>query len=144
MNSWENNWRDFVVEVAARFDRGDSDKELSQEFGGEKIRWIGVVRELRLDAEYSRGVALDMPQVVCRVRGDYRLIASYVFAGTSDGTSSSWNGVKIGDEVCFESTLMAEDFVFTGISVPVFDDDKQCSLELALFDSCLSEIIREG
>lgn len=134
---WQKNWETFVRSIAAEFNSGLSNKELSDGFGNAIVRWAGTIREINTEAEYARGVAVDMPRVEVIVRQGYRFVADFVFAGVSNATAHSWMNARIGDKVEFESELRSGDAVFHGIEVSVFDPEKECHLKLMLANTTL-------
>ncbi|MEO0422412.1 MAG: hypothetical protein AAF184_08770 [Pseudomonadota bacterium] len=129
---WKTSWDAFAREVASRFNSGEDDAGLSSRFGGKTVRWFGVIAEMQLSAQYAPGISLRMPSVRLPVRGDVTYIAEQVFVGTTPELSDAWRDTDVGDEVEFDCEIGAGNELFPGIRVSVFEEEKECFLELAL------------
>lgn len=138
---WKIDWTAFSREVARLIDKGYDNDRLSERFGGQTVRWIGVASDVQTNAEYAAGVALSMPRVEEHVRGKYKFVAEYAFAGTTPESGKTWSDVNVGDEVEFECKIGAPNGVFAGLKVSIFDEEKECFLEVSLSDASLRRVV---
>lgn len=141
MYDWNSDWNVFVSSVAQDFDDGLNDSVLSKKYGNSRVRWTGIVTDIKTHEEYAAGIGFDMPSIRVSVRRGYQFLAEYAFAGITADTVASWEGIEVGTRVIFEAHLSGGNEVFDGVKVSVFDNEKQCFLELALEDATLIQVL---
>lgn len=135
--TWKSDWRTFVSEIANRFSQGDSEKVLTDSYGGNVVRWSGVVLESNLDSEIARGVELQLPEFRLPTRDGLTLVAGYVALFVNEKTARSWSDVRPGDVVEFECMLGKGHGPFPGVQIAVFDEDNECVLKPYLENATL-------
>lgn len=134
---WQTDWHTFVKDVAQRFASGCSEWELTELYGGKVVSWTGTVFENKVNEEYARGVAVNLPELRVPTKRNLMLVAGYQFLNVNDKTATEWSTVLEGDVVHFECTLGRGNEVFPGVQIAIFEEDNECVLKLTLEDAKL-------
>ena len=119
--SWRSNWTAFVQDVARLHTEGLSDAEISTAFGGQWVRWTGIVTAVKLDAKYARGVQFEMSRVAVPLASGTVLQASHLFLNVAADDADAWRKASPGDSVSFDGQLVEGSGPFPGISIAKYD-----------------------
>jgi hypothetical protein len=104
MADWQSDWGAFIRDVASYFDRGSSDVEVSQVFGGRPVCWVGKVSEKQLDDELP-SVTMDMPPIDVKLSDGRFTTADYLFLRVSNTEVNAWRSVPGGSTVRFTAMI---------------------------------------
>jgi len=140
-NNYLTNWVIFIDYIVSLFDSGRDEIDISQEFRGGNVEWEGHIAEIKLDEEYSPGVALAMkPETLPMSKGKV-LRADYLFLNTNEKTRSSWSGCRVGDKVKFRAVIAKAAGPFPEIQLSVDDEDPEVLLMMGLYECELISVI---
>ena len=132
-HEWRPDWLSFVEYVAREIERGTNNEELSMKFESEQVRWAGQVAKLKLESQYSRGVALKMEPVRRKLASGFFLIAGHLFLRAQDPAQlSALGGLKVGDEIGFSSRIRRSNTVFPVINLSTHAPEKEIFLEVSM------------
>jgi len=120
---WQINWESFINSIALDFDKGASDEDLTNKYGGSEVIWEGKITEIKLDEEFSPGVQLEMPKISIPLNNGKVLEADYLFLNTDAQTKNTWLKAGVGDFVSFKTLISLGDGPFPGISISIDEED---------------------
>ena len=78
----EHSWQDFLQLVAKQIRNGINVEELSKEYGGRTIKWIGSVARVNFDKD-APGVSIDLDEVVVDLGGGRTSILNGLYSSIS-------------------------------------------------------------
>lgn len=130
--SWDRSWRDFIVAVRDFSDRGASEAELAEHFGGAWVEWKGVVTRVNLTSQDIPGITFEMPEVKVPLNNGYEICESHLYLLVRREDASLWQGVSGGDEVAFRGQIKARGGPFSPIKVVCFDEDNSANVQLSI------------
>lgn len=115
MTTWQSDWGTFIREAASHFEKGSSDVEVSQLFGGHLVRWVGKVSEIQLDDQLP-SVTMDMEPIVIKLSDGRFTTADYLFLRVSNAAINTWRSVSEGSTIRFTAMIGTGKGPFPAIS----------------------------
>ncbi|WNO10288.1 hypothetical protein [Teredinibacter sp. KSP-S5-2] len=127
------DWKDFIKAVVALYEKGRSEQDISSEYSGCSVAWKGIVSDIKLDEEFSPGIAMSMePETTPMSKGKV-LRSDHLFLNVDENTSASWKGCSIGDSVSFTATISKASGPFPEIQLSEDDEDPEVLLMIGLY-----------
>jgi hypothetical protein len=128
------NWSDFVNKIADMFNEGSSEQDISKSFSGSKVTWTGQVADIKLDAEYSPGVAINMSPKQVKLKKNKILRCGYIFLDVPEKNKLQWTSCSIGDNVRFTGIISKTYGPFPEIRLSVDERDPEVLLMMSLYN----------
>ena len=132
MNLWLNNWEKFVQEVARCHADGMNQDELTDIFVGSKVTWSGTIRNNELDQNFSKGIAMDMPEVKIRLLDGSLIVANYIFLSMESSNPKYWQEFSPGELVTFSAEIRASHSTFPEVEVSICSSNPEALLMLGI------------
>ncbi len=130
MNLWKNDWEKFVQEVAKGYSDGMNQDELTDVFVGSTVTWSGTIRNNELDQNFSKGIAIDMPEVKIRLLDGRLIVANYIFLSMETSNPSYWEEFSPGQKVKFSADIKESQSAFPEVEVSICSSNPEALLML--------------
>ena len=130
MNLWRYDWEKFVQEVARCHADGIHQDELTDIFVGNKVIWSGTIRNNELDQNFSKGIAMDMPEVKIRLLDGTLIVANYIFFSLETSNPEYWQEYSPGERVTFSAEIKASQSSFPEVEVSICSNNPEVLLML--------------
>jgi len=141
----KSDWRDFAREVADYDFIGLESEELSNRYRGLEVEWVGTVMRSRLNKATAKGFAMHMPRVVhAKTRHQESLSASYLFLRIDEHDAAQWQGVRVGDEICFRTIIGHPYNGDTCVEMDRDSDPGRVRLAVSVFDGLLVRVLAKS
>jgi hypothetical protein len=135
------SWLAFTQYIVSMFEGGETEADISEALSGSDVMWVGCISEMKIDEEYSPGVALNMEPAITGMTKGRKLRSDYLFLNIDDKTVQSWKGCKAGDRVRFKATIAKASGPFHEIQLSEDDEDPEVLLMVGLYDCKLIEAV---